>query len=183
MGRYVKNGLAYLRGICYLMIGKFTRNWRIETGVRIFSSATLDFDHGSKVEIRNGSKIRERSYLSVRKNGVLKICNNASIGMDCKIVVHESVCIGEGTLLSPNVMIYDHDHLFDKESGVHRKSFNSKAINIGKNCWIGANTVILKGAIIGDNCIVAAGSVICGTIPAGHIFVQKKENTLIEFNN
>ena len=94
--------------------------------------------------------------------------------MDCKIAVHERVIIGEGTLLSPNVLIYDHDHVFDSETGVHRKDFRTKPIVIGKNCWIGANTVILKGTTIGDNCVIGASSVVKASIPKGTVYVQKK---------
>ncbi len=39
-------------------------------------------------------------------------------------------------------------------------------IHIGKNCWIGMNTVILKGVTIGYNSIIGAGSVVNSDIPA-----------------
>ena len=35
---------------------------------------------------------------------------------------------------------------------------------IGKNVWIGANSVVLPGAYIGDNAVVAAGSVVDTTV-------------------
>lgn len=42
--------------------------------------------------------------------------------------------------------------------------------------WIGANTVILRGTVIGDNCVIAAWSIVSGTIPRGTLFVQKRES-------
>ena len=39
-------------------------------------------------------------------------------------------------------------------------------IHIGKNCWIGMNTVILQGVTIGYNSIIGAGSVVNSDIPA-----------------
>lgn len=36
---------------------------------------------------------------------------------------------------------------------------------IGKNCFIGGNSLILPGVEIGDNCIVGAGSVVTKDVP------------------
>ena len=38
-------------------------------------------------------------------------------------------------------------------------------VTIGDNCFIGMNTVILKGTTIGNNTIVGAGSVVTGGVP------------------
>ena len=38
-------------------------------------------------------------------------------------------------------------------------------IHIGKNCWIGANTVVLDGVKIGNDTIVGAGSVVAKDLP------------------
>ena len=46
-----------------------------------------------------------------------------------------------------------------------------KKIKIGKNCFIGANCMILPGTEIGDNCIVGAGAVVKGKIPPNSIVV------------
>ena len=40
---------------------------------------------------------------------------------------------------------------------------------IGKNVFIGMNSVILMGAAIGDNVIVGAGSVVSGSIPSNSV--------------
>lgn len=39
-------------------------------------------------------------------------------------------------------------------------------VKIGKDCWIGANAVILPGVTIGDIVVVAAGSVVTKDIPS-----------------
>ena len=44
---------------------------------------------------------------------------------------------------------------------------------------IGAGSVILKGSVIEDDCIIAAGSIVKGHIPAGSIYVQKREKTVL----
>lgn len=46
----------------------------------------------------------------------------------------------------------------------------STPVHIGKNVWIGANAVILRGVSIGDGAIVAAGAVVNHDIPAHEIW-------------
>jgi len=38
-------------------------------------------------------------------------------------------------------------------------------VRIGRGCWIGANAVILPGALLGDGVIVGAGAVVTGEYP------------------
>jgi acetyltransferase-like isoleucine patch superfamily enzyme len=41
-----------------------------------------------------------------------------------------------------------------------------KRIVLKRNCWIGANSVILPGVTVGVNSVVAAGSVVTKDVPA-----------------
>ncbi len=66
------------------------------------------------------------------------------------------IIIGNGTWIGPNVGLITSNHdVHNLER--HRKGEN---IVIGKNCWIGMNSVILPGVELGDNTIVAAGSIV-----------------------
>jgi acetyltransferase-like isoleucine patch superfamily enzyme len=42
---------------------------------------------------------------------------------------------------------------------------------IGRNCFIGARSLIMPGVTIGDNCIVGAGSVVTRDVPSGSLVV------------
>lgn len=37
-------------------------------------------------------------------------------------------------------------------------------VEIGEDCWIGANSLVLKGVKIGDRSVVAAGSVVTANV-------------------
>lgn len=87
------------------------------------------------------------------------------------ISAKESVTIGSGCQFGPNVKIFDNNHCFDKAHGVLAKH-SAKGILIGRNCWVAANAVILKGATIGDNCVIGAGCVVKGVIPPYSIVTQ-----------
>ena len=45
----------------------------------------------------------------------------------------------------------------------------TKEIHIGKDCFIGCNTLILKGTVLGDGCVVGAGAVVAGKFEEGSV--------------
>lgn len=98
-------------------------------------------------------------------NGQLLVGDGCKFNRNDIVVAHSKIEIGDQTIIGPNVCIYDHDHEFDG-NGVIAGHYRCNSINIGKNVWIGAGTIILKGASIGDNCVIGAGCVISGKIPS-----------------
>lgn len=55
-------------------------------------------------------------------------------------------------------------------------------VHIGKNCWIGANAVILPGITICDNVVVGAGSVVTKDLPDNVVAVGNPCRILREIN-
>ena len=55
-------------------------------------------------------------------------------------------------------------------------------IIIGKNVWIGANTVYFKrNNYLEDNAVIAAGSVLKGDVAPNTVFLNRRENLSVEF--
>ncbi|MBQ7968414.1 MAG: acyltransferase [Clostridia bacterium] len=128
-----------------------------------------------------GKNMKIDSVSVIASNGgFISLGDSVGIGKNNIIVSQEKIVIGDGVILSPNVFIYDHDHEFDYKSGVKVKDYRRESIVIGKNCWIGANTVILRGTHIGDNCLVGAGCVLKWNYPNGSKIIQKRQTTIIE---
>ncbi len=77
-----------------------------------------------------------------------------------------SIKIGERCKIGGNVRIFDHDfHSLDpkiRSTAVDMSHIRSKPIEIGDDCFIGTNSIILKGTHVGARSIVAAGSVVFG---------------------
>ena len=158
--------LFHWNNFSYKMVERFSPNVVIEIGRK----AKLSL--GKCVRVHSDSKIK------VRKCSKCTIGDNVKINYNCMIICHNSINIGSGSEFGPSVYIYDHDHKFNKDHGVISDKFNTEPIVIGKNVWIGANTVILKGTKIGDNCVIGAGSIIKGDYPSGSVIIQKRETVL-----
>jgi len=78
------------------------------------------------------------------------------------------ISIGDGTLLGPNVTIVDgHYHILwpADQRGSNVDIPGDQDVVIGKNVWVGMQSMILKGVTIGDGSIIAAGSIVTGDIP------------------
>ena len=127
-----------------------------------------------KGEIFLGRKNGIRPNVEIHADGgIIRIGNNCFINRNCLIVAHESIVLEEGVTIGPNVCIYDHDH-----DG--KKGFSSLPVRVGKNTWIGAGCIILKGVSIGANCVIGAGSLITKDVPSNSTVIQKRENTIIK---
>ncbi len=62
---------------------------------------------------------------------------------NCILTAREKIIIGDRTIFGPGVAIFDNDHAYKEKN--FEKEFITSPIIIGKNVWIGANSVILRG--------------------------------------
>lgn len=94
----------------------------------------------------------------------IHIGNNVGIS-GSTIYARKGITIGDNTLIGGNVKILDNDfHPIEIEArncNVKEK-IGVKPIVIGESCFIGCNSLILKGTVIGNGCVVGAGSVVSG---------------------
>lgn len=80
------------------------------------------------------------------------------------------ITIKDGTVISIKVIILVHDYAITRAFIATGESYNEeisivKPVTIGRNCFIGAGSIILPGTSLGDNVIVGAGSIVKGNIP------------------
>ncbi len=83
---------------------------------------------------------------------------------NCTILDVATVTFGDNCLLGPNVAVYTAGHPVDPD--LRRTGYEFGApVTVGRDVWIGGNTVICPGVAIGDGCVIGAGSVVTRDIP------------------
>jgi len=74
--------------------------------------------------------------------------------------------MGDDVLCGPSVSIIATNYQYANASRrFEEQGHSSKGIVIGRNVWIGANSVVLDGSVIGDNSIVVANSLVNRRFP------------------
>lgn len=107
-------------------------------------------------------------YIKCTEQAQCKIGKKVFMNHNCSITCAEEITIGDNCNIANNVVIVDHDHRLGKY-GVE-DGLESTPVHIGRNVWIGANAVILRGVSIGDGAIIAAGAVVNHDVPDYEIF-------------
>ncbi len=105
----------------------------------------------------------------------IHIGDGVFINFDCVFLDGASVTIGDGTAVAPRVQFLTAGHPVEASERIERDAEGkfvaawcvNKPITVGKDCWIGAGSIILGGVTIGDNTTIGAGSVVTRDIPAG----------------
>lgn len=151
--------------------------WHFVAIIKILIYRTIFYN---RIRFPFSSTFRERFNLTIEKGGKINIGKNVFFNHDCSVTsVGAKISIGDGTLFGENVKIYCHNHCYKNALlSIKEQGFSSAPVNIGKNCWIGSNVIILKGVNIGDNVVVGAGCIIYQDIPAGSIVINKQEQII-----
>ena len=109
--------------------------------------------------------------LDVSQHVILKFPQNLSIGSDvfinrgAFITSRGEITIGDHSGIGPYAIINSGSHRYgDGSTPFKAQGHESEPIVIGRDVWIGAHAVILKGAVLGDGCIVSAGAVVAGSV-------------------
>ena len=138
---------------------------------------------GAKISIGENVKIKS-SFLSnlvglysrtiiVTRTKDAKITIGDNVGISgATIYARNSIEIGDNALIGGNVKILDNDfHPLEIEARNNdiKEKILSKPVKIGKNCFIGCNSIILKGTELADGCVVGAGAVVSGKFEANSV--------------
>ncbi len=135
-----------------------------------FSNSSISIGKGSglcSTPVYNLLGMYQRTILVARHGGTIHIGENVGIS-GSTIYAMKEIRIGNNTFIGANCKIVDNDfHAF--EPGLNFTTdplhLKMKPVSIGENCFVGMNSIILKGTVIGKNSIIGAGSVVCGKFP------------------
>jgi acetyltransferase-like isoleucine patch superfamily enzyme len=135
----------------------------------------------SKLIINDNTAIRGDVSFTFNEGGVIEIGSGCFFNNNCSINSLSKITIGNNCLFGEGVKIYDHNHEFkNSEVLIKDQGYTKAPIQIGDNCWIGSNVMILKGVTIGDNCVIGGGSIVFKNVPANSVVVNKVTTELRE---
>jgi acetyltransferase-like isoleucine patch superfamily enzyme len=94
------------------------------------------------------------------------IGEGCSIGAHNGIVALAGVTIGAHVYTGPRVYITDVNHGYERlDEPIGHQLQASRPVIVGTNSWIGTNSVVLPGTVLGEHVVVAAGTVVSGQVP------------------
>lgn len=147
---------------------------RVGLGARVVNAA-------GPGDLAIGDHAVVRGCLRVEAGGGMSVGAFVYVGDGAIISAQQSIEIGDATLIAHGVMVFDNNshpinpHAreihFRRMLGVLDRDapivIEASPVRIGRRCWIGMNSLVMRGVSIGDDTIVAGGSVVTADLPAG----------------
>jgi len=153
------------RKIEILAIKKSYRmNLILNKGIHIASPRDIQLHERGKLEIGSNTIIEKEGILNI--HGFCKIGSNVYISVRFLLGCSKSVIIGNNVAIGPNVVIVDTNKNYSNLSlPIAVQGGKSAEVKVGSDCWIGGNSVLLPGTVLGNHVVVGAGSVVRGVFP------------------
>lgn len=138
--------------VAWFLPGAPVPGYRVGYAVRRFLAKFFLEDCGADVEIK------AKAYFG--RGAGIRLGDRCRIGKNC--ILNPGVIVGRDTLISPEVMIYTMNHVFESRAvPVRDQGYEPLApVIIGEDVWIGSRALLLPGVCIGDGAIIGAGSVV-----------------------
>jgi acetyltransferase-like isoleucine patch superfamily enzyme len=121
-------------------------------------------------QVSLGKKCQLENNIYFKYDGIwmdgpsIVIGDNVFIGAGCEFNISKGVSIGNHSNIASGCKFIDHDHQTSINLLTGQEIGKEQAIVIGKDVWLGFNTIVLKGVHIGDGAIVGAGAVVTKSI-------------------
>ncbi|MEL6497884.1 MAG: acyltransferase [Planctomycetota bacterium] len=125
-------------------------------------------DHPDGIRIGDTTMVGMGTKLNA-KLGTIAIGSNCGLGAN--VTVHSSV--GGSVRIGSNVLIAGHVYIGGGQYHTSRTDVSiaeqghveGLELEIGDNCWIGANATVVNGVTVGRDSIIAAGAVVTKDVP------------------
>ena len=162
--------LRWYQWLYGIQVGKRVRCWgRIELAKSAESTITIGDDvRIASDSLRCGVALWSRCRLQAFGRGEIHIGHGVAISGGSFTCRSTRIDIAQGAMIGPNVTIVDSDfHAIRSRDRRTDLGYDAdRPVVIGKNAWIGMQSLVLKGVTIGENTVVAARSVVTTSLPA-----------------
>lgn len=139
----------------------------LSRGSRISLSAKLQIHKGGALIVGRGVRVLHGSVLSVLPGAVLELKDGCILNHGVVVYCASRIEIGRESRIAHYCSVIDHDYDIRSSDSAFDVPKVSTPIIIGNNVWVGANTVILRGATIGKQCVIGAKSLVKKSVPDG----------------
>ena len=119
------------------------------------------------------------------KKETLSIGNGCDIGRFSRIAAMHRIILEDNVFTGPNVFICDYNHSYEnidipiKAAG---EKVSTEGVSIGRDSWIGTNSVIVGNVSIGKHCVIGANSVVTKNIPDYCVAVGAPAKVIKKYN-
>ncbi|OZI32639.1 acetyltransferase [Bordetella genomosp. 1] len=144
---------------------------RIDPAARVSALADIeDSTRGTRIVIEAGAVVD--AFVKIKPaggSGDVVIGPDSVINSGCVLYTGNGIRIGRGVAVAANCTFAPTNHEFRRRDvPIRAQGFRPSkgGIVIEDDVWIGANCVLLDGAILRQGCVIGAGSVVRGEIPA-----------------
>jgi acetyltransferase-like isoleucine patch superfamily enzyme len=93
----------------------------------------------------------------------------AYVGPGTRFDLVEPLAVGEHTLFGPGCFVSDHDHGILAGLRIDEQPSRPSAVRVGRDVWLGARAILLRGVTIGDGAVIGAGAVVTRDVPPGAV--------------
>lgn len=118
-----------------------------------------------RIFLRCGRQIVVRKNVFFGSGCDIEIGENSELGLNAYL--NRDVKIGREVLMGQNVTILTTNHEFENpDVPIHSQGVRErKPVYIGDDVWIGANSILLPGIVVGEGAVIGAGSVVTRDVP------------------
>jgi acetyltransferase-like isoleucine patch superfamily enzyme len=126
----------------------------LELGAQTFVGRHVELGPSGRIALGDDTSVQDRCVL----------LGDITVGRHCLFAPNVFASSGRHYFdLHPGWLIRDQDRLAARDPAL--AAAHSKPIRIDDDCWLGVNSVIMPGVIIGRGAVVGAGSVITADVP------------------
>jgi acetyltransferase-like isoleucine patch superfamily enzyme len=141
-----------------------------------------DSTRGTRIIVEDGVMID--AFVKIKPaggNGDVIIGAGSYINSGCVLYTGHGIRIGNNVLIAANCTLAPTNHeIRDRSRLIREQGFSPSrgGIVIEDDVWVGANSVLLDGAILRRGCVVGAGSVVRDELPEYSINVGAPARTV-----
>jgi acetyltransferase-like isoleucine patch superfamily enzyme len=134
--------------------------WRARISWRAEVELSANLQLGDRNTISSFTKVKTAE-------GVVRTGSECGFANGCFVASGSGgIEMGDHVVCGPNVAIIGCNYRYSAlDVPFDQQGLSSVGVRIGRNVWIGANSTILDGSVIGDNTIVVANSLVNRRFP------------------